>query len=84
MGGVVAIQAAVLYPERVDKLVLVDTDMQGFPISSEMAEAIMKTHLVINKGDTERAAEMWLTSAMKLTIQPAALCAVRKKNNRNH
>ena len=64
MGGVAALHFALQRPERTAGLILVATDLSGFPISAEFAEPILSTHKVLQAGDTATAREIWLNHPM--------------------
>lgn len=64
MGGVVALHFVLSYPELCAGLALVDTDLSGFPISAELARAIMDTHHALSRQDRQAAVDIWLNHPM--------------------
>lgn len=69
MGGVVALHFALEYPERCDRLILVDADLSGFRVSAEFADAFLETRQALADGDTARAAEIWVNHPMLRPVQ---------------
>jgi pimeloyl-ACP methyl ester carboxylesterase len=67
MGGVVATHFALEHPGKLRGLILVDTDLSGFPLSAELAQPILDTHQALEKGDTAQAVAIWLSHPM---LQP--------------
>ena len=64
MGGVVATHFALTEPQRTKGVVLVGTDMSGFPMSAEFADPILRTYKVLEQADTAAARAIWLEHPM--------------------
>ncbi len=62
LGGRIAVDFALEYPEMVDSLVLVGPGLSGWPFSSETHSFIGAILEAARAGDAERAAELWLES----------------------
>jgi pimeloyl-ACP methyl ester carboxylesterase len=69
MGGVVATHFAFLHPQRTTALILVNTDLSGFAVTGDIADAILETRHALENGDTNRAVEIWLNHPMLLPTQ---------------
>ena len=69
MGGVVALHFALEHQSLAAGLILVSTDLSGFPISSEFAESLLATYEVLKNDDTNRAADIWLNHPMLLPVR---------------
>jgi 3-oxoadipate enol-lactonase len=79
-GGAVAIDFALTHPERVDKLVLIDTVLGGFRWSPELAARDGKIWAVAEKGGVQAARESWLSHPLFDSAQahPEAATRIRQ------
>ena len=64
LGGVAAMNFCLEHPDRIDSLILADSDLSGFPISAELADAILQTHHALSDGDIDKAVDIWLNHPM--------------------
>lgn len=67
MGGTVAIDFAILHPERLGKLVVVASGANGFPIPPEATakiQEVLEAFRVAREKGTQPAAELWLENPM--------------------
>jgi 3-oxoadipate enol-lactonase len=64
LGGSLAIDFALLRPERVASLAVVASGPQGFPVPRADIDAVVKVFTSARTEGTERAAEMWLRHPM--------------------
>jgi 3-oxoadipate enol-lactonase len=73
MGGTLAIDFTLLHPERVDRLVVVASGADGFPIPPEATDEMRAVFETAKKEGTQAAAERWLKHPMvKVTSRAAA------------
>lgn len=80
MGGVTATHFTLTHPERTTGLILVDTDLSGFPISAELARPIMDTYKALEHGQQQQAVAIWLNHAMLAPTRryPTAWAALKQ------
>jgi len=64
MGGTLAIDFAILHPERVGRLVVVASGASGFPIPPEALVKTREVFRVAKEKGTKPAAELWLEHPM--------------------
>ena len=73
MGGTMAINFVLQHPERVDRLVVVASGADGFPIPPETPDEMGAVIATARKEGTQAAAERWLKNPMvKVTSRAAA------------
>jgi pimeloyl-ACP methyl ester carboxylesterase len=73
MGGTMAINFVLQHPERVDRLVVVASGADGFPIPPGTTDEIQAVFATAKKDGTQAAAERWLKNPMvKVTSRAAA------------
>jgi 3-oxoadipate enol-lactonase len=64
MGGTLALDAALVHPERVGKVVVIASGANGYPYTEAEAESVVRVFRAARAEGVERAAEMWLDHAM--------------------
>ncbi len=64
MGGTLAVDFAILKPDRVGRLVVVASGANGFPVPPEAVAKMMEVFETAQKQGTKAAAEMWLKNPM--------------------
>jgi pimeloyl-ACP methyl ester carboxylesterase len=64
VGGGVALDFAVLYPERVHKVVVVASGANGYPYSADDVAGIVAVFRAAEAQGVDRAAELWLQDPM--------------------
>lgn len=62
MGGGAALELAIAHPDVVDRLVLVDTDLPGVPLSRELRATVGAAAALARAGELERARAAWLAT----------------------
>lgn len=80
LGGSIAIDFALTYPDRVDKLVAVAPGLSGFQWSSDSYPGYRRIIAAVQAGDPDRAADLWLAEPMMAGAneQPALRARVRE------
>ncbi len=68
LGGEIAIDFAIAYPDRVRRLVAVAPALSGFDWSPDFGQGFVAVVEALQDGDEEKAVELWMTDPM---MQPA-------------
>lgn len=64
MGGSLALEFALLHPERTGRLVVVASGANGYPFTDADAAPVMEVFRAAQEQGAERAAELWLQNPM--------------------